>query len=92
MDRAVLEGILVNETIEVLCEFARHFGRATRTRAIHQARRSLLGKALYPFAQRRIRKVQGRGDGLDVVAGDDLTDGLCAAKDTGLLGLLEHGV
>jgi hypothetical protein len=74
VDRAVLEGILVNEPIEVLCECARHFGRAPRTWAIHQALRSLLGKALHPFAQSRIRKVKGRGDGMDVVASDNLTD------------------
>ena len=83
---------MVNEPIEVLFEFARHFGRATRTWAIHQALRSLLGKALHPFAQSRIRKVKGRGDGIDVVASDDLTDGLRAAKDPGFLRLLEHSL
>ena len=29
---------------------------------------------------------------IDVVASDDLTDGLRVAKDVGLLGLLEHGI
>jgi hypothetical protein len=29
---------------------------------------------------------------MDVVASDDLPDGLRAAKDTGLLGLLAYGV
>jgi hypothetical protein len=39
-----------------------------------------------------MRKVEQRGDSLDVVARNDLTDGLCAAKDPGCLRLHEHGV
>jgi uncharacterized protein YheU (UPF0270 family) len=31
-------------------------------------------------------------DGVDVVASDHLTNGLCTAKDAGLLRLLEHGL
>jgi len=54
--------------------------------------RALLGKALDPFAEGRIRKVEQRGDSLDVVARNDLTDGLGAAKDPGFLRLREHGV
>jgi hypothetical protein len=34
---------------------------------------------------------EGR-DGMDMVARDDLSDGVRAAKDPGLLGLLEHSV
>jgi hypothetical protein len=88
----VLEGRLVHEPIAVLFECARHCGRAPRTWAIHQARRSLLGKALHPCAQSRMRKVKGRGDGMDVVASDNLTDDWRAAKDARLLGLREHGI
>jgi hypothetical protein len=83
---------LIDQAIEVLFEFTRHFGWAARARAIQQALRPLLGKALHPFAEGRIRKVQGCGDGADVVASDDLPDGLRTAKDAGLLGLLEHGI
>jgi hypothetical protein len=36
--------------------------------------------------------VKQGGDGIDVVARDNLPDGLRAAKDAGLLGLLEHGI
>jgi hypothetical protein len=90
--RVLLEGILVDEAVEVLFEFARHFAWSPRTWAIQQALRSLLGKALHPFAQSRIRKVKGYGDGMDVMARNDLTDGLCAAKDPGFLRLREHGV
>jgi len=88
----VLEGVLIDQAIEVLFECTRHFGWAARARAIHQALRSLLGKALHPCAEGSIRKVQGRGDGADVVACNDLPDGLRAAKDAGLLGLFEHGI
>lgn len=88
----MFQGVLIDQAIEVPFEFTRHFGWAARARAIHQALRSLLGKALPPFAEGRIRKVKGRGDGVDVVARDDLPNGLRAAKDAGLLGLLEHGI
>ena len=66
-------------------EFAGHFGRPTGARAIAQALCSLMGKALHPLSQGRIGKVEGSGDGFDVVARNHLTDGLRAAKDTPLL-------
>jgi len=88
----LLEGVLIDQAIEVLFECTRHFGGAARARAIQQALRPLLGKALHPGAEGRIRKVQGCGDGADVVARDDLPDGLRPAKDAGLLGLLERGI
>ena len=88
----MLQGVLIDEAVEVLFECTSHFGWATRARAIHQALRSLLGKALHPCAEGRIGTVQGRGDGRDVVARDDFPDGLRAAKDAGLLRLLEHGI
>jgi hypothetical protein len=52
----------------------------------------LTGEALYPFTEGRIGKVEQRGDGIDVVARDDLTDRLRAAKDPGFCRLLEHGL
>jgi hypothetical protein len=88
----MLEGVLIDEAVEVLCECTSHLGWAARARAIHQALRSLLGKALHPCAEGRIRQVKGRGDSADVVASDDLPDSLRTAKDAGLLGLLEHGI
>ena len=88
----MLEGVLIDQAIEVLFEFTSHCGWAARARAIHQALRPLLGKALHPFAEGRMRQVKGRGDGPDVVASDDLPDGLRTAKEAGLLGLREHGI
>ena len=88
----MLEGVLVNETIEVLFQCTGDGARAARARTIPQARGPLLRKALHPFAEGRIRQVQGCGDGADAVARDDLPDGLRTAKEAGLLGLLEHGI
>jgi hypothetical protein len=88
----VLEGVFVNEAIEVLFELARDFGWSTGGRSIQQALGPLLRKALHPFTQGRIRQVEGRGDGRDMVTRDHRTDSLGTAKDTRLLGLLEHRV
>jgi hypothetical protein len=88
----MLQRVLLDETIEVLFEGAGDFARSTGTGAIPQALGSLIDKALHPFTEGRIGKVEQRGDGLDVVASGDLPDGLRAAKDTRLLGLLEHDI
>jgi hypothetical protein len=88
----VLEWVLIDETVEVLFECARDFAWSPRTRPIHQACHALVGKALHPFAEGRIGKVEGCGDSIDMVPSDDRTDGLGAAKDAGLPGLLEHGI
>jgi len=91
-DRAVLEGVLVNEAIEVLFQLARDFRWATGACAIPQALGPLLRKALHPFPQGRIRQVEGRGNGRDMVTRDHRTDRLGTAKDPRLLGLLEPRV
>jgi hypothetical protein len=60
----VLEGGLVNEAMEVLCQLARDFGWATGACAIQQALGPLLCKALHPCPQGSMRQVEeGRGDG-----------------------------
>jgi hypothetical protein len=58
MEGTVLQGVLIDEAIEVLFEFTGHFRRSTRPRAIHQALDTLMGKAMHPFAQGRIRKLE----------------------------------
>ena len=88
----MLEWVLIDETVAVLCECARDFPRSPRTRPIHEACHALGGKALHPFAERGIGTVEGRRDGVDVVASDHRTDGLRPAKDARLLGLLQHGL
>jgi hypothetical protein len=92
MAGTVLQGILIDQAIEVLFQRAGHFGRSTGARAIPQTLGALFGKALYPFAQGRRRKMEGSRDGRGVLARDDFTDGLRTAKDPGFLGLFEHGV
>ena len=86
----MLQGVLINEAIEMVFQLAGDFGRSTRARAIHQTLGALVGKALHPFPQGRIRHVEGGGDGGDVLTRDHRMDGLCPAKDTRLLGLLEQ--
>ena len=88
----MLEGILIDQAIEVLCQLARDFGWSTGARAVQQSPGPLPGKTLHPFAQGRIRQLEGSGDGGDVLTGDHRVDSLGTAKDTRLLGLLEHGV
>ncbi len=56
MAGAVLEGVLVDEPIEVVCQRAGHGGWATGAGAIHQALHPLVGKAMDPLAQRSIGK------------------------------------
>jgi hypothetical protein len=91
MEGAMLQGVLIDEAIEVLFECAGDFAWATRARAIQQPLGPLIGKALHPFAQGRIRQTEGGRDGGDVLTRDHRMDGECTAKDTRLLGLLEHG-
>ena len=88
----MLEGVLVDEPIEVLCQRAGHFGWATGAGAIHQALDPLVGEAMDPFAQRGIGKVQRVGHGLEAVPLDDVAHGLGTAEDTGLLRLLQEGI
>ena len=88
----MLEGVLIDQAIEVLFQRARAFGRSPGARAIQQPLEPLLGKTLYPFAQGSMRQMEGGGDGADVLTCDHRMDRLCTAKDTRLLGLLEHGV
>jgi hypothetical protein len=90
MAGAVLERVLVNEAIEVLCQLARDFGWATGACAIHQALDALAGEAMDPFPQRGIGKVERVGHGLEAVPFDDCAPRLGTAEDPGLLGLLEE--
>ena len=57
MDRAVLQGVLLHEALEVLFQLTGEFGRSTRARAIPQALRPLLRKALHPLAEGGIGQI-----------------------------------
>ena len=89
---AVLEGIVVDEALAVLFPCARHGARATGPGAIPQALGTVLRKALHPLAQCGMGPTDGGRDSVDMATSDDLTDGLRATQDAGLLRLLEHGL
>jgi hypothetical protein len=90
MERAVLQGVLIDEAIEMVFQCAGDFGRSTGARAIHQTLGALVGKAVDPFTQGSIGQVQRVGDRLEALPCDDVAHGLGTAEDTGLFRLLEH--
>ena len=92
MEGAVLQGVLIDEAIEVLFQLARDFGRSTGAWAVNETWRALVGKAMDPLAQRGIGKVQRIGDGLEALAFDDLAHGLGTAEEASFFGLLDEGI
>src|SRR5262245_34449861 len=92
MAGAVLEGILVDEPIEVVRQRVGPLGWATGAGAIHQALDALVGEAMNPLAQCGIGKVQRVGHRLQAVPLDDLAYGVGTAEEAGLLGLREEDI
>jgi hypothetical protein len=88
----VLERVLVDETIEMVRQGLRHFRRAAGAGTIHQTLDPVLGKAMDPFAQRRIGQVKRIGDRLEALPCHDGTDRLGTAEDPGLFRLLQYGI
>ena len=88
----MLEGVLIHEAIEVLFEGTGHFRGATRARAIHQPVHPLVGKAIDPLAESRIRKGECIRDGLETLPFHNVAHGLGTAEDAGFFGLLYEGV
>ena len=88
----MLQGVLINEAIEVLFEGTGHFRGATRARAVDKALRALVGKAMDPLAQSGIGQGQRVGDGLEALAFDDVAHRLGTAEDAGFPGLLDEGI
>jgi hypothetical protein len=88
----MVERVLVHQTVEMRFQVAGHLVRATGARAILQALWPLMGKALHPLAHSGMRKVEGCRDGVDVWTRNHLPDGLRAAKDARLLGLLAYSL
>jgi hypothetical protein len=86
------QGVWSDEAMEVRFQRAGHCGRSTGSRAIQQALWPLMRTALHPFSACGMGHVEGRGDGVDMVACHNLTDGLRTAKDPRLLGLLQDGL
>jgi len=92
MTGAMLEGVLIDEAIEVLFQRAGHFGGATRAGAVHQALDPLVGEAMDPLAQSGIGKVQRVGHCLEAAPLDDVAHGLGTAKNARLLRLLQEAL
>jgi hypothetical protein len=92
MPCAMLERVLVDQVIEVAREFAGHFGWASRAGAIGEALYPLMGKAMDPFPQGRIGKVERVRDRVQALAFDDLAYGLRPTEDPRFLGLFEEGL
>ncbi len=90
MARAVLERVVVDEAIEVVRQGTRHFRRSTGAGTIRQALDPMVGKAMHPFAQRGIGKVQRVRDRLEAVPFDDFAHGLGTPEHAGLLGLFQE--
>ena len=88
----MLQGVLIDEAIELLCQLAGDFGRSTGARAIHETLGSLIGKAMHPFPQGGIGKLERVGDVLDAPSFHDGAYSLGAAKDACLFGLFQEGV
>ena len=92
MERPVLQGVLIDEALEVLFQLAGDFGWSTRAGAIDEALGALVGKTVHPFSQSGIGKRERVGDGLQAVPFDHFTDGLGPAKDPRLFRLLQEGI
>ena len=84
----MLQGVLLDQAIEVFFQLTSHFCGSTRSRAIDEALGALLRKAMHPFAQGRIRKLKRVGDVLEALSFDDVAHGLGTAEDAGFFGLL----
>ena len=88
----MLQGVLIDEAIEVLFQCAGHFGRATGAGTIEQPLGALVGKAIDPLAEGGIGQRERIGDGLQAGAFNDFTDRLSATEDPGLFRLFQHRI
>ena len=88
----MLEGVLIDELVELGFDLSGHFGRSTAAGPVREAAGAFLSKALDPFSEGGVGEMKGFTDRFDGLPSDHLTDGLSAAKDAGFLGLLDEGI
>ena len=88
----MLQRVLIDEAIEVLCQCAGHCGRATGAGTIAQPLGALVGKAIDPLAEGGIGQRERIGDGLQALPFDDFTDCLSATEDSGLFRLFQYRI
>ena len=84
----MLQGVLIDQTIEVLCQCAGDFGRSPGARAVDEPARTLVRKAVDPFTKGGIGKVQCVGDRLETLPCHDGTDRLGTTECPGFFRLL----
>jgi hypothetical protein len=87
MDGPVLQGVLLDEVIEVAFQRARDFGRSPGARAVAEPPRPVVRKPVAPLPQGRIRKLERVGDGLQALSFDHVAHGLGSAVALGLFRL-----
>src|SRR3989442_1621926 len=92
MEGIVLQGVLIDEAIEMLFQFTRHFGRSPGAGTIEQALGALVGKAIDPLAEGGRGQRERIGDGLQALPFDDFTDCLSATEDSGLFRLFRYRI
>jgi hypothetical protein len=92
MEGAMVQGVLIDEAIEMLFQCTRHCGRSTGTGTIAQALGALLGKAMDPRAEGGRGQRERLGDGWQAGAFDDFTNRLSATEDPGLFRLFQHRI
>jgi len=92
MDGTILQGVLIDEAIEMLFQFTSHFRWSTGAGTIEQALGALVGKAMHPFTQGRIRKLERVRDVLEAPSFDDVAHSLGTAEDTCLFRLFQHRI
>ena len=88
----MLQGVLIDEMIEVPFQLACDFGGAPGAWAVGETLRTLMRKTIDPLAQGRIGKLERVGDGLQTLPFDDVAHSLGTAEDAGFPGLLYEGI
>jgi len=88
----MLKRILIDEAIEVFFQFTGHCERSTGAGAVDEPLDPLVGKAMDPFTQRRIGKVQCVRDRLEALPFHDVAHGLGTPEHAGLLGLFQERI
>jgi hypothetical protein len=88
----MLQGVLIDEAVEMRFQSPGHFGRSTGARALSEALHALVGKAVDPLAEGGIGHVKRLGDRLEAPSLDDVAHGLGPAEAPGLFGLFDEGI
>jgi len=86
----MLEGVLIDEAIEVALELAGDLTGWSRTGPIQEPCGAFSIKAMHPLSHRRVGEVEAVGDHLHTSAFDHLAYRLSASKEPRLLGFFEE--